>query len=130
MIDWENQYEATGKPDMKAAIEEHIDCVDDKLGYEWDLEEDVAYIEGDFNIVDIETIDIVEPKFIALPFCEHCGENHTDFGCEFREGGTSWCLNCYLSNKPDANYLYNYYSKLKKEAHIKYLESKIRELKE
>jgi len=34
-----------------------------------------------------------------LPFCEHCGENHTDFGAEIAgpDDGTCWCLECFLS---------------------------------
>jgi hypothetical protein len=38
-------------------------------------------------------------RYTALPFCEHCGENHEEFGVEIKDptGGTSWCLNCFTS---------------------------------
>ena len=127
-INWENKYDATGEPDMDEAIKEHLN-VDKTFGYEWDLEEDVAYVEGDFEIIDIETFKVVKPTIGPLPFCEHCGQNHMEFGCEFDVDGVQWCLSCYLSDKPNSDHLYAYYADLEKKGQIKYLQKKIEELK-
>jgi hypothetical protein len=127
-VNWENKYEAVGDPDMETAIKEHIKGIENNFGYEWDLEEDVAYIEGDLKILEIKPVNIIEPNLKVLPFCEHCGEGHIEFGCEFSDGNTSWCLDCYLSDKPNSSHLYNYYSKLEKKAYVKYLKNKIKEV--
>jgi len=129
-IDYENKYDAVGIPDMEDAIMDNIkEIQENTFGYEWDLETDVAYVEGNLKIIEIKPIEIIEPEFMSLPCCEHCGENHTEFGAEFNVDGVSWCLNCYLTDKPNYSYLYDYYSKLEKEKHIKYLENKLSELK-
>lgn len=130
-IDWENQYESHGTPDMVTAMEEHLkETIKDTFGYEWDMEHDVAYVEGTAKIRDIKTVDLDMPSAIKpLPFCEHCGEGHEEFGCEFDVDGTSWCLNCYLSDKQGGQYVYSFYHDMVKRAEIKYLEKKLKELK-
>lgn len=131
-VDYENQYDAHGEPDMEDALREHLTENDaDIFGYEWDTETDVAYVEGKLKILDIETHDVIEhPVIKPLPFCEHCGEGHEEFGCEFEVDGTTWCLNCYLSDKNDSRgYLYKYYSDMVKQAEIKYLKNKLNKLR-
>ena len=128
-IDWENKYESHGTPDMEVAVREHFsETTKDLFGYEWDMEHDVAYVEGPVKILDLKLVDIQEPTIKSLPFCEHCGEGHEEFGCEFDVEGTSWCLNCYLSDKPGHTHLYNYYNEKVKKAEIKYLKKKLKKL--
>jgi hypothetical protein len=131
-VDWENKYDAHGTPDMREAMHEFLneEVITRPLGYEWDMEEDVAYIEGEVKVLNIDASDIVTPVIKPLPFCEHCGEGHEEFGCEFEVDGTVWCLNCYLSDKNDGRgYLYSYYNDMVKKAEIKYLENKLKQLK-
>ena len=40
-----------------------------------------------------------EISYIELPFCEHCGEGHEPFGVEIDDGGTGWCLDCYMCSE-------------------------------
>jgi hypothetical protein len=61
---------------------------------EWEM-----FLEGDIEL-EMEEMAV---KVCARPFCEHCGENHTDFGAEISDGGTSWCLDCYLSGRNRTN---------------------------
>ena len=131
-VDWENKYDAHGDPDMEEAMREFLneEVITRPLGYEWDMEEDVAYIEGEVKVLNISASDLVKPVIKALPFCEHCGEGHEEFGCEFEVDGTVWCLNCYLSDKNDGRgYLYGYYNDMVRKAEIKYLENKLKKLK-
>lgn len=125
-LDWEHIYDKKGDPDFEEAILDHINAKD-TLCHAWDLEDGVACIEGDFEITDIHINDIVEPRYIHLPFCEHCGTNHTDFGCEF-DDGVRLCLDCYLSDKIGSEYLYKHFIKNRDEAHLEHLRSKIKEL--
>ena len=39
-------------------------------------------------------------RYTALPFCEHCGENHSEYGVEIQDpsGGTAWCLDCFTTS--------------------------------
>ena len=129
-IDWENKYDTHGTPDMDAAVREHFsETTKDLFGYEWDMEDDVAYVEGPVKLIDLKLVDVELPTIIKpLPFCEHCGEGHEEFGCEFDVDGTIWCLNCYLSNKPVHGHLYNYYYEMVKKAEIKYLKKRLKKL--
>jgi len=131
-VDWENKYDMHGEPNMVDAIRDHLTPNDvTEFGYEWDMENAVGYIEGKLKILDIDTINLIKPEIKPLPFCEHCGEGHEEFGCEFSDGGTLWCLECYLSNKNDPKgYLYDYYNDMVKKGHIYYLEKKLKKLKE
>ena len=130
-VDWENMYESHGDPDMEDAMREHLsETTNDIFGYEWDLEHDVAYVEGKVKILNMDAENLDMPTTIKpLPFCEHCGEGHEEFGAEFNDDGTTWCLNCYLSNKKGGYHLYNYYAEMIKAAEIKHLEKKLKELK-
>ena len=128
-IDSENKYDAHGDPDMETAVREHFSETTNQLfGYEWDMEHDVAYVEGPVQLLDLKLVDISLPTIKPLPFCEHCGEGHEEFGCEFDDDGTVFCLNCYLSNKPAYPHLYNYYNEMVKKAEIKYLKKKLKTL--
>jgi len=66
----------------------------------YDMDEDIewgVYLHGDVKIKSQEfSVDICEE-----PFCEHCGERHTDFGIEVHDDGTSWCIDCFLSGNDD-----------------------------
>lgn len=55
---------------------------------EWEM-----YPSGKIN-VELSEFSIT---YTEQPFCEHCGERHSDYGVEIHDGGTSWCLNCWLS---------------------------------
>jgi len=71
---------------------EYYDMNDD---IEWEI-----YLEGDVKVESKEfSIEICKE-----PFCEHCGERHTDFGIEVHDDGTSWCIDCFLSGG-DAEYV-------------------------
>lgn len=128
-IDWENKYDAHGTPDMEAAVREYFNETTNELfGHEWDMEDDVAYVEGPVKMLDLKIVNIDLPTIKPLPFCEHCGEGHEEFGCEFDVDGVSWCLNCYLSDKPGGSHLYNYYNEMVKKAEIKYLKNRLKKL--
>ena len=66
----------------------------------YDMQEDIewgVYLEGDVKIKSTEfSVNICND-----PFCEHCGERHTDFGIEISDDGTSWCMDCFLSENDD-----------------------------
>jgi len=131
LVEWENQYESHGDPDMEVAMKEFLkETTKETFGYEWDLEHDVAYVEGKAEILNMETENLIMPTRIKpLPFCEHCGEGHQEFGAEFDDDGTSWCLNCYLSSKRGSQYVYSFYHDLIKKAEIRHLEEKLKKLK-
>jgi hypothetical protein len=92
----------------------------------YDINNDVewaVYLEGNVKINSEEfSINICEE-----PFCEHCGSKHTDFGVEVSDGGTSWRLNCFISensdllSKEEINDLYKQEKLLKKEFYNKKL---------
>lgn len=86
---------------------EYYDGEDDE---EWGI-----YLDSD---IELEMEQIVV-RIGIHPFCEHCGENHEDFGIEISDGTTSWCLDCYLS------YTNNFLTK----EDIKEIRSKFKELK-
>ena len=80
---------------IQSEIEEAVGEVALSSEY-YDMQEDIewaVFLEGDVKVESEEiSIDICEE-----PFCEHCGERHTDFGVQVSDGGTSWCLDCFLS---------------------------------
>lgn len=132
LIDWENKYDSHGDPDMQRAVEEFLDETTKQLfGYEWDLEHDVAYVEGPVEILNIETQNLDMPRAIKpLPFCEHCGEGHEEFGAEFDADGTAWCLNCYLSKVGKGyGHMYKFYQDMIEKAEVKHLEKRLKTLK-
>lgn len=109
-----------------------------------EIEKQISGIGMDFDHVDTEEYDecyldkvknvkveIKEfsYKIVALPFCEHCGEHHEEFGLEFFDGGTSWCLDCLNANEQLSDEEYNHYRREENEAYIKYLEKKLKKLK-
>lgn len=57
-----------------------------------------AFLDG--NVI-IETKEM-KVDICARPDCEHCGLAHEDFGIQIFDGGTHWCLDCFLSGEPDA----------------------------
>lgn len=77
---------------------------------EWEI-----YLNGEIWI-DAEEISVWVG---SSPFCEYCGERHSDIGAEISNGGTSWCLDCYTSN-PDHRL---------SDEDIKVIREKIKELK-
>jgi hypothetical protein len=103
-----------------ALSSEYYDMNDD---IEWEI-----YLEGKVKIQSKEfSIDICED-----PFCEHCGERHTDFGIEVRDDGTAWCIDCFLSgsdaddvlSKEELSDLYKREKKLK----IEHYKEKLKQL--
>lgn len=113
---------------IRSEIEEAVGEIALSSEY-YDMDEDIEwglYLEGDVNIDSDEfSIDICEE-----PFCEHCGERHTDFGIEVSDGGTSWCIDCFLSgndeffSKEELDELY----KREKKERREYLLKKLHEL--
>jgi len=76
------------------------------------------------------TIELEEYKvtYSSTPFCEHCGENWTDFAAEI-SNGTSHCITCAESmdmfTKDEVKEIEKKEKRLKK----KYYERKLKELK-
>lgn len=62
-------------------------------------EEWAVYLEDEVKI----EMNEMAVRICNHPFCEHCGERYTDFGVEIFDGGTSWCLDCYLSGSNREN---------------------------
>jgi hypothetical protein len=84
---------------IQAAIERAAGEIELSSEY-YDMKEDIvwaAFLQGD---VQMETKEI-KVDICAEPFCEHCGERHTDFGVEVYEDGITWCLNCFLQGNDD-----------------------------
>ena len=81
---------------------------------------------------EYETFDVNEfgYRFIESPSCEHCGDNHTDFGIEIYdcESGVNWCINCgsgYFSTELIKTIL-----KKEKKERKKFLKAKIESIKQ
>ena len=108
-----------------------------------ELTEEISKIALDFDQVDSEEYDEcyldeindikIELKEFsyeirALPFCEHCGENHEEFGIQFNVDGTSWCLDCYNSDGHLSKEQYAEYWEKVRIAYKEYLKKKLEEL--
>ena len=65
--------------------------------YDWI---ETIFGEGTARVTNIKEFEI---EYVEAPFCEHCGERHEDFGAQISDGGTHWCLNCFLSGS-DKNF--------------------------
>ena len=81
---------------IQAAIDEAVGDVALSSEY-YNMNDDVeweVYLEGKVKVESKEySVEICED-----PFCEHCGERHQDFGIEVHDDGTSWCIDCFLSD--------------------------------
>jgi len=85
---------------IEAALVEALGDI--ALSSEWyDSSEDIEweiYLEGDVKVKSKEFSVTIREQ----PFCEHCGERHSDFGIEVSDDGTGWCIDCFLSGNGDA----------------------------
>jgi len=81
-------------------------------------------VDGDIDA------EITEYKinYSENPFCEHCGDNYTDFGVEINVGGTSWCLDCFSNNETLSENEYENILLLEKNKRKKYLQNKVKKL--
>ena len=114
---------------VQNAIENSVREVEFSSEYYGDDEDEVwsAFLEGN------ATVNVKEMKvnICERPDCEHCGLGHEDFGIQIFDGGTHWCLNCFLSNddnafsKEEIKLMEKEVKKLKKEHYTK----KLKELK-
>lgn len=80
---------------IQSAIEEAVGDIALSSEY-YDMNDDIEweiYLEGDVKVRSKEFSVVIREE----PFCEHCGERHTDFGIEVYDDGTSWCMGCFLS---------------------------------
>jgi len=80
---------------IQSAIEEAVAGIALSSEY-YDMDDDIeweVYLDGDVKVKSKEFIVEIRED----PFCEHCGERHTDFGIEVYDDGTSWCIDCFLS---------------------------------
>lgn len=81
-----------------------------------------------------EKIRKTEIIYSELPFCEGCGENHTDFGASImhEDGGTSWCIDCWVDDE-DCDFTKEEWEKIRnkeKESELKYYREKVRKLED
>lgn len=82
---------------IQSAIEDAVGEIALSSEY-YDMEDDIewaVYLKGNVNMLDTKEIAV---HICEEPFCEHCGERYQDFGIEIFDGGTSWCMGCFLSN--------------------------------
>ena len=112
-------------------LKNEIETVINDIAIDFDQVDDEQYDECYMDEVLNVTVEIQEfsYKIVPLPFCEHCGENHEEFGLQFFDGGTHWCLDCFNSGNDISDEQYNAYIEEEKQAHLKYLEDKLKKLK-
>ena len=85
---------------IESAIEEAIGETALSSEY-YDMDEDIewaVYLKGNVKVIESKEMAV---SICEEPFCEHCGERHQDFGIEVFDGGTSWCMSCFLCNDDD-----------------------------
>ena len=62
------------------------------------------------------------------PFCECCGERHTDFAASIEGGGTHWCVDCDHANNDLTDEEYKDICIMEREERRKWLEKRAKEV--
>lgn len=62
------------------------------------------------------------------PFCEHCGENHSDYGATINIDGVCWCVNCACLDDNFTESEINKIREKEKEGLKEYYKKKLEEL--